>query len=124
MKLDLSMNLNFDSSKLCTPAKIYFVFSVLSCIIMLFNRIPVLAVFTKLIFAFLWTFVLGWLCSKGYKSISWFLVLLPYVVIALAMFGIAQITQHRSLMRTLQLQGAYGQEAMTMPPMQKINNRK
>jgi hypothetical protein len=29
------------------------------------------------------------------------------------MFKIANITQHKALMRTLQLQGAYGQEAMT-----------
>ena len=80
--------MNTDFNKLCTPAKIYFAFSVLSCIIMLFNRIPVLAVFTKLIFAFLWTFVLGWLCSKGYKSISWFLVLLPFIMIILVSIGI------------------------------------
>ena len=88
MKLDLSMNLNFDSSKLCTPAKIYFVFSVLSCVIMLFNRISFLAVFSKLVFAILWTVVLSWLCHKGYKSISWFLVLLPFIMMFLVSFGI------------------------------------
>lgn len=88
MKLDLSINLNFDSSKLCTPAKIYFVFSVLTCIIMLFNRISFLAVFSKLVFAILWTVVLSWLCHKGYKSISWFLVLIPFIMIFLAYFGI------------------------------------
>jgi ABC-type uncharacterized transport system permease subunit len=80
--------MNTDFNKLCTPAKLYFAFSVLSCIIMLFNRIPVLAVFTKLIFAFLWTFVLGWLCSKGYKSISRFLVLLPFIMMILVSIGI------------------------------------
>ena len=91
MKLDLSMNLNFDSSKLCTPAKIYFVFSVLSCIIMLFNRIPFLNVFSKLVFAFIWTVILNWLCSKGYKMVSWILVLLPFILLALAFFGIYRI---------------------------------
>ena len=107
------MDKNF--SKLCTPAKIYFGIAVISIIIARFSGVSLMLAFSKLFFAFIWTFVLGWLCDKGYSSISWFLVLLPYVVIALAMFGIAQITQHRSLMRTLQLQGAYGQEAMTMP---------
>jgi hypothetical protein len=107
------MDKNF--SKLCTPAKIYFGIAVIAIIIALFNGVSLMLAFTKLFFAFIWTFVLGWLCDKGYSSISWFLVLLPYIVIGLAMFGIAQITQHRSLMRTLQLQGAYGQEAMTMP---------
>ena len=105
------MDKNF--SKLCTPAKIYFGIAVIAIIIALFSGVSLMLAFTKLFFAFIWTFVLGWLCDKGYSSISWFLVLLPYIVIGLAMFGIAQITQHRSLMRTLQLQGAYGQEAMT-----------
>ena len=74
--------------KLCTPARIYFGFSVISCILMLFNRMPVLAVFSKLIFAFLWAYLLGWLCSKGYKTISWILVLLPFIMMILVFFGI------------------------------------
>jgi hypothetical protein len=80
--------MNTDFNKLCTPAKIYFGISVLSCILMLFNRVSILAVFTKLIFAFLWAFILGWLCSKGFKSVSWFLVLLPFVMILLVSFGV------------------------------------
>jgi len=77
-----------DFNKLCTPAKIYFGISVLSCIIMLFNRVHIITVFSKIIFAFLWAFILGWLCKKGYKSISWFLVLLPFIMIFLVSFGI------------------------------------
>ena len=80
--------MNTDFNKLCTPAKIYFGISVLSCILMLFNRMSILAVFTKLIFAFLWAYILGWLCSKGYKSISWFLVLLPFIMMFLVSFKI------------------------------------
>ena len=102
-----------DFSKLCTPAKIYFAIAVIAVITALFNGVSFMMAFSKIFFAFIWTFVLGWLCDKGYSSISWFLVLLPYIIIALAMFKIANITQHRGLMRTLQLQGAYGQEAMT-----------
>ena len=102
-----------DFSKLCTPAKIYFGIAVIATIIALFNGVSLMLAFSKIFFAFIWTFILGWLCDKGYSSISWFLVLLPYVVIALAMFKIANISQHRGLMRTVQLQGAYGQEAMT-----------
>lgn len=105
------MDKNF--SKLCTPAKIYFGIAVIAIIFALFNGVSLMLAFTKLLFAFIWTFVLGWLCDKGYSSISWFLVLLPYIVIALAMFKIANITQHKGVMRSLQLQGAYGQEAMT-----------
>ncbi len=104
-----------DFSKLCTPAKIYFAIAVIATIISLFNGMATLMMaFWKLIFAFIWTFVLGWLCEKGFTSISWFLVLLPYIIIILAMFRIYHVTEEqRQLMRSLQLQGAYGQEAMT-----------
>jgi len=104
-----------DFSRLCTPAKIYFAIAVISALIGLFSGFRIMSVFMNLVFAFIWTYVLGWLCDKGYKSISWFLVLLPYIIIALAMLNIYNVThEQRQIMRTLKLQGAYGQEAMTV----------
>jgi hypothetical protein len=75
--------MDLDYKMLCTPAKLYFALSVLSCLMMLYNRVPALAIFTKLIFVFLWTFILGLLCKSGFKSLSWFLVLLPFVLLLL-----------------------------------------
>lgn len=97
---------------LCTPAKIYFGIAVIATIIALFNGVTFMLAFTQMFFAFIWTFVLGWLCDKGYSSISWFLVLLPYILIGLAMFTIVNMTQFKDIMRAIKLQGAYGQEAM------------
>jgi len=91
--------MNADFKSLCTPAKIYFAIAIVSCVFALFNHMSILAVFIKLIFAFLWTYVLGWLCEKGYKSVSWFLVLLPYVVILLAMMGFMSMASQRSVMQ-------------------------
>ena len=105
--------MNQEFSKLCLPAKIYFGIAVIGSIVMLFNGVTFMAVFFKLIFAFIWTFVLGWLCKKGFTSISWFLVLLPYIILILAMFKIYHVSEdQKQIMRNLQLQGAYGQEAM------------
>ena len=108
-------------SELCTPAKIYFAIAVISTIIALFNGVSFTFVLMKLIFAFIWTFVLGWFCKKGLTSISWGLVLLPYIIILLALLKIYNVTEEqKQLMRTIQLQGAYGQEAMTQ---MKKNNK-
>ena len=108
-------------SELCTPAKIYFAIAVISTIIALVNGVSFTFVLMKLIFAFIWTFVLGWFCKKGLTSISWGLVLLPYIIILLAMLKIYNVTEEqKQLMRTIQLQGAYGQEAMTQ---MKKNNK-
>lgn len=104
-----------DFSKLCTPAKIYFAIAVIASILALFNGVSIMHIVWNLIFAFIWTFVLGWLCKKGYASISWFLVLLPYIVIVLGVFGIYHMTEdHRGILRLLKLQGAYGKEPITM----------
>ena len=97
-------------SKLCTPAKIYFAIAVIASIIALFNGLSIISVFLKLVFAFIWTYILAWICDKGFKGLAWFLVLLPYIVIALATFGIYNISSHQKrVMNTLQFQGPYGQ---------------
>ena len=85
------MNQKFQ--QLCTPAKIYFFLAVVACIIALFNNVPILAVFMKLVFAFMWTYGLNWLCSKGYKSVSWVLVLFPYIIIILGMLGFVNLAK-------------------------------
>jgi len=87
---------------------------VIATVFGLFNGMSIMFAFWKLVFAFIWTYVLGWLCKKGYTSISWFLVLLPYIIMVLAMLNLYRVTHEQGqVMRTLQLQGAYGQEAMT-----------
>ena len=95
-------------SKLCTPAKIYFVIAVISCIFALFNGMGVFAVIVKLFFAFIWTFILSWLCEKGYKNLSWFLVLLPYVMILLVLFGLTR-SSYMSYTRMLTPMNGAGQ---------------
>jgi len=75
--------MDFNYKSLCTPAKIYFALSVISCIMMLFNRVSTLAVFIKLMFVFLWTFILGLLCKNGYKLFAWGLVLFPFILLLL-----------------------------------------
>ena len=79
-------------AKLCTPAKIYFAIAVLSSLLALIYNTPILAVFIKLIFSFIWAFILNWLCDKGFTVVSWVLVLLPYVLILLSVIGIASAT--------------------------------
>lgn len=102
-------------NKLCMPAKIYFAIAVIAAIIGLFSGVSIIMAFMNLVFAFIWTYILGWLCKKGYTSISWFLVLLPYIIIVLAMLNIYHVThEQKQIMRTIKLQGPYGKEAMTM----------
>ena len=70
----------------CTPAKIYLTIAVIVSFIQLFS-VPVFIIFINFLFAIFWTYILGWLCNKGFSSVSWFLVLLPYVVMLLQALG-------------------------------------
>ena len=89
-----------DFEKLCTPAKLYFALAILSILIGLFSGFHFMAILGKLIFAVIYTFILGWLCSKGFKSLSWFLVLLPYVLILLGFFGLLTLSKVHYKMMT------------------------
>jgi hypothetical protein len=101
---------------LCTPAKLYFAIALIACIMALFGGVPVIAVFMKLLFAFVWTYILSRLCKMGYKTVSWFLVLLPYIFILLGFMGIMVLSKnHKALLNSIKLQGVFGNEYFANP---------
>jgi hypothetical protein len=87
-----------DFKTLCTPAFIYLFISVLIFIVIEIQNfgnttkyclghfeceLPntfMIFVF-KAIYILFWTFILNSLCKAGYKEISWFLVLLPLILL-------------------------------------------
>ena len=77
--------------KICTPAKLYFALTLLSIFFSLFSGFSVMAVLSNLLFALVYTFILSWLCKIGLSALSWFLVLLPFVLILLMLFGIYDV---------------------------------
>ncbi len=79
--------------KLCTPAQVYLVIAILSGLLALLYQSSVTDVVVNLLFALIWTYVLSWLCNQGYESLSWFLVLLPYVILLLGILGIMKLSR-------------------------------
>lgn len=84
--------------ELCTPAMIYFVISMLALLMVLFQnlgnnnsynvgsfscRVPNTAVvfIVKIIYVLFWTYVLNLICKDGHTSLSWLLVLLPWILL-------------------------------------------
>lgn len=82
---------------LCTPAYIYLLISVVVIVALMFQNAgnsntycigmyecPVnntaYMFLGKGIYVLFWTFVLNSICRAGYKEISWFLVLLPFLL--------------------------------------------
>ena len=91
------MTLKNQISKLCTPAYLYLVLSVIGIVILSIQNfgntkkycvgkysciVPstILVFLFKITFVAFWTFILDLLCKAGYTNVSWILVLLPFIV--------------------------------------------
>jgi hypothetical protein len=77
--------------QMCTPAQIYLVISVFAGLLALLTENALSSVIVNLLFALVWTYILSWLCKQGYESLSWFLVLLPYIILLLGMMGMMKM---------------------------------
>uniref|UniRef100_A0A6C0F8E5 Transmembrane protein n=1 Tax=viral metagenome TaxID=1070528 RepID=A0A6C0F8E5_9ZZZZ len=96
-------------NQLCTPSLVYFVISMIALAISVVQnmgnrnkyslgnfscRVPsTIAVFiVKVIYILFWTWILNLICKDGYTSISWILVLLPFILLFVIM-GLIMINQ-------------------------------
>ena len=81
----------------CTPAYFYFIISIIAILIMSIQNYGNTNVYClgdyscgvtstflifviKILYVLFWTWILNLICKSGYESVSWFLFLLPYVV--------------------------------------------
>lgn len=67
--------------KLCTPALIYFVLAIIALLILVVNKTPAMFLMGKLVFVVLWTWLLNFVCTKGFTNISLALVVSPYIIL-------------------------------------------
>lgn len=87
----------FDLRKLCTPASIYFFISLVFLIILGVNNLQdsdrlclgdyscyvgnnTMVFLLNSIYILFWTFVLDLMCKNGYTTLSWFILLLPFIL--------------------------------------------
>jgi hypothetical protein len=87
----------FSLKNLCTPAHVYFVVSMITVLIMaIYNYYNIniyclgnyscnvtnitLIFIIKVVYILFWTFVLNLICKGGGTTVSWFLVLIPYLI--------------------------------------------
>lgn len=68
--------------KLCTPLKVFLVLGAISVALLLFSADIGMAL-GKAAFVLLGFLLFRWMCSKGWNTAVWVLVLLPYILTAL-----------------------------------------
>lgn len=106
------MKLNKTIRKLCTPAYVYMIVSIITLLLLAvqnFGNVNTYCVgqyecnvsntgfvfLGKVLYVIFWIWVLNTLCRLGYKTLAWFLFLLPYTFMIL---GIASMFSPRPLM--------------------------
>jgi len=98
---------------LCTPAFIYILLSSIGIIIIAYQNYgnqnlycvgnvncPVQSTtpvfIAKILYVLFWTFVLNTLCSYGYYKLSWFILLLPFILFFIVVSVMGQIVSRRT----------------------------
>jgi hypothetical protein len=76
---------------ICAPALLYLILGILSIFILIQKNIDNTSIFVQLFFIIIWTWFLNFLCKNGYETISWILVLLPFIVLIIFLLFLLKI---------------------------------
>jgi len=99
-------------SQLCTPSLVYFVISVIALAMAIIQNLgnknkynlgsfscqvpSCMAIFiVKIVYVLFWTWVLNLMCCDGHVEIAWFLVLLPFILLAI-IIGLVMMNQKKN----------------------------
>ena len=92
-----SLRTKFNLMQLCTPATIYFIISIVGLILLGASNLGnedrlcvgsyscnvgsnTVVFVLNCIFILFWTFILDLMCKNGYSGLSWFILLLPFIL--------------------------------------------
>ena len=68
-------------NKICTPSLVYLAISVISILLAVYYGFGVYCILAKILMVLVWAWFLNYLCTKNLVGLSWFLVVLPYIVL-------------------------------------------
>jgi len=81
---------------LCNPAMLYLILSIIAILVGFSAQLNIGVFIVKLIWMIVWVYILNFLCSKGYTTVSWILVLLPFILIAFMGLMMLEVTRRLS----------------------------
>ena len=89
---------NFNVRKLCSPSMLYFVISLIALVLMGIQNLSgnseifclgnyqcnvgnkLIVFLLNAVYILFWTFILDLMCKAGYHELSWFIVLIPFIL--------------------------------------------
>jgi amino acid transporter len=76
---------------ICVPAMLYLILAVIGLITMAMKSCGALCLLFKILFVIIWTWFLNFLCKSGYTTISWILVILPFIMFILMILIVIEL---------------------------------
>ena len=76
---------------ICAPALLYLILSIIGLVSMAYTQCMTVCILVNLLFIGIWTWFLNFLCSQGYKTISWILVILPFIIFILMILFVIEV---------------------------------
>ena len=101
-------------NKLCSPALLFLILAIISVIMGIVARAEPMTLIVKALFIVIWTWFLNFLCSLGHEGISWFLVVMPFIIMLFVIsiaFGIA-VSFQRSMIQSAMMESSMMNEQL------------
>jgi len=96
---------------MCAPAMLYLILSIIALISMAIQKFGALSLLFKVIFVIIWTWFLNFLCKKGYKTISWILVILPFIIFILMILFAVKLVKMNNVKENFDMPTSSGQSS-------------
>jgi len=97
-----------DITTFCAPSQVNLLFGVIGFVIA-FTTVGIIGSFSHIFITLLWCLVLNYLCSIGWTTVAWFLVLWPFIVTILG------IVIYLIVMAGQDIQYIYDQSGIPIP---------
>lgn len=118
--------------QLCRPSQFYFILSAFGLLVTILQnfgnnglytlgtfscRVPstLLVFIVKIIYILFWTWILNLICKDGYEGISWFLVLLPFILLFLLVGTMMMYQRRRQRRNSENFMGRYKRPTQYTP---------
>jgi len=82
---------------ICAPAMLYLIIALLSLITMVMKKVKALTILVQLIFIAIYTLLLNLLCKNGYTTISWILVILPFIIFIIMILFVIKLMKKNNV---------------------------
>ena len=83
-------------AEFCLPARLFLILGVLLSFVHILKYKSAGILLVELLFTYLWTILLNWICTSGFSFLTWILFVVPFVSVVLDLVNLLQKAQENT----------------------------